>query len=119
MVAVCQEWKTVSACHLRRLVAHEPVVRHQQLKTGYAALHCRERQSLVAKTPIAGCENANRWSRKRQSFLVESSIVSRWYLARHSLLFRSFFACSSFGPRSVFDRLTTNQRETNERRTRT
>ena len=69
--------------------------------------------------PLSVEENANRWSRKRQSFLVESSIVSRWYLARHSLLFRSFFACSSFGPRSVFDRLTTKQRETNERRTRT
>ena len=43
----------------------------------------------------------------------------RQFLDRHSLLFRSFFACSSFGSRSVFDRLTNNERETNERRTRT
>ena len=49
---------------------------------------------------------------------VEFSIVSRYLLDRHSLLFRSFFACSSFGPRSVFDRLTTKQRETNEDLTR-
>ena len=51
-------------------------------------------------------------------FLVEFSIVSRYYLDRRSLLFRSFFACSSFGPRSVFDRLTNDERKTNERRTR-
>ena len=51
--------------------------------------------------------------------IVELPIVSRRHLDRYSLLFRSFFACSSFGPRSVFDRLTTKQRETNERRTRT
>ena len=50
---------------------------------------------------------------------VEFSIASRYFLDRHSLLFRSFFACSSFGPRSVFDRLTTKQRETNEDLTRT
>ena len=51
--------------------------------------------------------------------LVELPIVSRRHLDRYSLLFRSFFACSSFGSRSVFDRLTNNERETNERRTRT
>ena len=51
--------------------------------------------------------------------IIELPIVSRRHLDRYSLLFRSFFACSSFGPRSVFDRLTNNQRETNERRTRT
>ena len=60
------------------------------------------------------CHSQQDWQ-----FLVVSSIVSRSRVVLLSSVFRSFFACSSFGPRSVFDRLTNNQRETNERRTRT
>ena len=82
-----------------------------------SAAICLGRRRVRGSMLVCGCRRAFcqpwRWQ------LVELPIVSRWHLDRYSLLFRSFFACSSFGSRSVFDRLTNKQRETNERRTRT
>ena len=55
-------------------------------KTGNAALCWRERQSLVAKTPISVGENANRQSRWRHAlkhsiyYLFKSNVVSDWLL---------------------------------------
>ena len=74
---------------------------------------------LGAKSILLVCGCRRVFCQPWRWLLVELPIVSRRHLDRYSLLFRSFFACSSFGPRSVFDRLTTKQRETNERRTRT
>ena len=82
-----------------------------------SAAICLGRSRVRGSMLVCGCRRAFcqpwRWQ------IVELPIVSRRHLDRYSLLFRSFFACSSFGPRSVFDRLTNNERETNERRTRT
>ena len=82
-----------------------------------SAAICLGRSRVRGSMLVCGCRRVFcqpwRWQ------IVELPIVSRRHLDRYSLLFRSFFACSSFGPRSVFDRLTNKQRETNERRTRT
>ena len=89
----------------------------RMLEWGCSAAICLGRSRVRGSMLVCGCRRVFcqpwRWQ------IVELPIVSRRHLDRYSLLFRSFFACSSFGSRSVFDRLTNKQRETNERRTRT
>ena len=78
---------------------------------------CLGRSRVRGCMLVCGCKRV--FCKPWRGLLVGFSIASRRHLDRYSLLFRSFFACSSFGPRSVFDRLTNKQRETNERRTKT
>ena len=51
--------------------------------------------------------------------VIQHAIWSRQKDHGFPIASRSVPVNFSLGPRSVFDRLTTNQRETNERRTRT
>ena len=61
------------------------------------AAFCLGRSRVRGSMLVCGCRRVFcqpwRWQ------IVELPIVSRRHLDRYSLLFRSFFACSSFGPR--------------------
>ena len=69
----------------------------RMLEWGCSAAICLGRSRVRGSMLVCGCRRVFcqpwRWQ------IVELPIVSRRHLDRYSLLFRSFFACSSFGPR--------------------